>query len=289
MRQSFCLFIFYHLAISFSSSSTSYRIWSCCQSICLFISVIQLFLFLSFIFISNMKAMSIYLLIHFFIIQLFLFSFLQLHIEYEVVVNRFPYSFLSFSYFFFSPSFSYSIWNRCQSICLFVFSHSAISFSFPSTSYRIWNRWQSICLFISVIQLFLFLSFIFISNMKAMSIYLLIHFYHLAISFPCRHFHIEYENDVNLFPYSFSRIHLFLFPLLHFHIEYEIDVNLFPYSFLSFNYFFLLAFNFILDIKSSQCFALFILFYLAISFSFPSFSYWIWKRCQSICLFIENE
>ncbi len=160
------------------------------------------FFFLSFNFISNMKPMTIYLLIHF-CHSAISFPFLHFHIEYESDVNLFAYSFLSFSYFFSLPSFSYWIWKRCQSISLFVFSHSPISFSSPSFSYRIWNRCQSISLFISIIQLFLFaclqlhirykvesmfclihsflfsyfffLSFIFILNMKTMSIYLLIH------------------------------------------------------------------------------------------------------------------
>jgi len=47
--------------------------------------------------------------------------------------------------------------------------------------------------------------------------------------------------------------------------------------FLSFSYFFFVPFIFIYNIKSSQSFVLFILLYLAISFSYPSSSYYIWN------------
>jgi hypothetical protein len=125
----------------------------------------------------NMKTMTIYLLIHF-CHSAISFPCLHFHIQYENDVNLFAYSFLSFTYFFSLPSFSYWIWKRCQSICLFVFSHSPISFASTSFSYRIWKRCQFICLFISIIQLFLF---------------------------PCLQLHIRYKKSsrVNVLPYSF--------------------------------------------------------------------------------------
>ncbi len=48
--------------------------------------------------------------------------------------------FLAFSYFFFLSFILIYNMKVSQSICLFIFSYSAISFSFPSVSYLIWNR-----------------------------------------------------------------------------------------------------------------------------------------------------
>ena len=106
------------------------------QSICLFIFYIQLFLFLFFIFILYMKWVNLFA--YFFSHSAISFPFLQFHIIYEV-----------------------------ESIYLLIFFlHSAISFPFFNFI-LIWNRINLFAQFFSRIQLFLFLSFIFILYMKS--------------------------------------------------------------------------------------------------------------------------
>jgi hypothetical protein len=149
-------------------------------------------------------------------------------------VNLFACLFLLFSYFVFH--FFIFIYNMksSQSICLFVFSHSAIAFSFPSFSYIIsWGEsmylltrflafsyffffpsfsyyiWSGVNRFaysVSCIRLVLFLSFIFILYMKWSQSICLFVFSHLAIPFSFLHFHIIYEVESMYLLYSLSRI-----------------------------------------------------------------------------------
>jgi hypothetical protein len=109
---SFILFIFYHSAISFFPFLHFHILYEV-ESIYLLVPFLlfSYFVFLSFIFIYDMKSsQSICLLV--FIIQLFLF-------------------FLSFIFIYDT---------KCsQSICLFAFYYSAISFFIPSFSYIIWS------------------------------------------------------------------------------------------------------------------------------------------------------
>ncbi len=107
------------------------------------------------------------------------FPFLHFHILYEVESIYLLVPFLLFSYFVFhSFIFIYNM-KSSQSICLFVFSHSAIAFSFPSFSYIIsWGE----------------------------SMYLLTRFLAFSYFFFFPSFSYIIWNEVNLFAYSFSRI-----------------------------------------------------------------------------------
>ena len=123
MRQCFCLFIFYHSAISFSFPSFSYIIWNW----------------------VNRFAYS------FFAFSYFFSSFIHIYMKSQ----SFAYSFFAFSYFFPFLHFIYNM-KLVNLICLFFFSHSAISFSFPSFSYIIWSWVNRFAYSFFCIQLFLF-------------------------------------------------------------------------------------------------------------------------------------
>jgi len=126
--------------------------------------------------------------------------------------------FFWFSYFFFVPFIFILYMKLSPWFCLFIYSDSAISFSYLLSLYYIWS-W------------------------------------------------------VKVFAYSFFIMQLFLSPILHLHIIYEVEPTFSLIHFYLFSYFFFLSLNFMYNIKSSQSFGLFILLYLAISFSCSSFSY----------------
>jgi hypothetical protein len=94
-------------------------------------------------------------------------------------VNRFAYSFFCIHLFLFLSFIFILYMKSSQSICLFVFSHSAIAFSFPLFSYII--SWRE-------------------------SMYLLTRFLAFSYFFFFPSFSYYIWNGVNLFAYSFSRI-----------------------------------------------------------------------------------
>jgi hypothetical protein len=55
------------------------------------------------------------------------------------LVNPFAYSFFHIQLFLFLLFYFHILYEIGESICLFIFSHSAISFSFILLSYSIWN------------------------------------------------------------------------------------------------------------------------------------------------------
>jgi hypothetical protein len=93
--------------------------------------------------------------------------------------------FLTYSYFFFFPSFSYMIWIEGN---LFAYSFSNI-------------------------QLFFLLCFIFIYNMKFSKSICLFIFSHTAISFPLLYFHTIYEVRLMDLLIHWKWISLFIFQL----------------------------------------------------------------------------
>jgi hypothetical protein len=137
MRQTFCCYFFLHSAKSFTLRSTSYHIWSCDKLFAVIFSLIQLKVFLSFNFIYNMKLRQTFCC-YFFLYSAKSFSFIQLHIIYEVWQTFCCYFFLysAKSFSFIQLHIIYEVW---QSICFFFFSYSAKSLSFAWTSYHMWR------------------------------------------------------------------------------------------------------------------------------------------------------
>ena len=106
------------------------------QSICLFIfSYSAISFFFPFNFIFYMKRVNPFAY-SFFHIQLFLFL-VFIFIFYMKRVNPFAYSLFRIEPILFSLLQPHILYETSQSICLFVFLHSAISFVLPSTSYFI--------------------------------------------------------------------------------------------------------------------------------------------------------
>ena len=140
-----------------------------------------------------------------------------------------------------------------ESICLFFFSHSSISFFCSSTSYyiRSWvNRFAYS--FFTFTYFFSFLSFIFIYNMKVRQSFCLLVLSYGLVSLSCSSSSYDIRSRVNRFAYSFfTCMHYFVFPFLSFILIY--------------------------NMKLSQTFCLLVLLYSSISFSFASTSYSIWS------------
>jgi hypothetical protein len=109
------------------------------------------------------RKLSMFLLIHFFTFSYFFFSFLSTSYSIWNWVNPFAYSFFHIQLFLFSCIHFHIVYEMSQSICLFGFSHPAISF-FCLHFYILYEKSQPMCLVIfthSAISFFLYFIFIF--------------------------------------------------------------------------------------------------------------------------------